>query len=309
MISWAYLTKLNFESIFFKKETREQTPAKSLTKKESAKGMTARGIAASLCECDVVSFDVFDTLIFRPFAVPTDLFFCIGEKLKYPDFRTIRIETEKTARGKKNESVTLKDIYDFLSERTGIDSELGQRLEMETEMELCSANPSMKKVWDLVRASGKRIVLTSDMYLPSEFVGRLLEKNGFTGFEKVFISCECKCGKHMPSANHNIYFELLFSATEPSFQEFRLNGDRYELVFDGEAENEIYIREIQKGELDFISEYVRTFEKYPYMRNISGSDAYSPFMDAMKHSKKFIDKVFSECVFDETTNGKKVRIK
>lgn len=620
-ISWAYLIKLNIVSIFFKKESREQTTTKGITKKESSRAMTAQDIANALCQCDVVSFDVFDTLIFRPFAVPTDLFYCIGQKLDYPDFRTIRIEAEKTARRRKNESVTLKDVYDFLAERTGIDSELGQKLEMETELDLCTANPSMKKVWDLVKASGKRIILTSDMYLRSDFVEKLLEKNGFTGFERVFISCECKCGKHegsiyeyikkavgtdsishigdnygsdvknaqkhgikaveyrnvnsygnmfrpkdmspivgsaysgivnrrlyrgdlsfspayeygykyggllilgfcryihdiaaeknadkllffsrdgyivkkiydklypdeqteyvhwsrnaatklgadlfrdnfikrfitqkinhgislydimnsigiadwefpfslnddltmknaemtekfiidnwdrliqsysdmdkaaqmyftdilkgcknivtvdcgwagsgnifleqiitkkwrlkysftgvlaagnsynqydsdfsetflldkklqvycfssginrdkymahMPSANHNIYFELLFSAPEPSFREFRLRGDKYELVFDSETENEIYIREIQKGETDFICEYVRTFKKYPYMLNISGSDAYSPFMDAMKHSKKFIDKVFAECVFDETTNGKKVRIK
>ena len=114
---------------------------------------------------------------------------------------------------------------------------------------------------------------------------------------------------HMPSANHNIYFELLFSAPEPSFQEFRRKDDGYELVFDGAAENEMYIREIQKGELDFITSYVRSFRSYPYMRNISGSDAYTPFMDVMKHSKRYIDKVFAECVFDETTNGKKERIK
>lgn len=31
-----------------------------------------------LKEYDVVSFDVFDTLIFRPFSVPTDLFSLVG---------------------------------------------------------------------------------------------------------------------------------------------------------------------------------------------------------------------------------------
>ena len=107
---------------------------------------------------------------------------------------------------------------------------------------------------------------------------------------------------------HNIYFELLFSAPEPGFLEFALRGEDYTLLFDKEAENEMYIREIQKGETDFIDEYVTTFDNYPFMRNISGSDAYSPFMDAMKHSKKYIDKVFAECVFDETTNGTKKKI-
>ncbi len=113
----------------------------------------------------------------------------------------------------------------------------------------------------------------------------------------------------MPSASHNIYFELLFSAPEPSFLEFRLENNSCQFIFDDTAENEMYIREIQKGELDFIESYVSSFRNYPFMRNISGSDAYTPFMDAMRHSKRYIDKVFAECVFDETTNGKKVRIK
>jgi len=622
-ISWAYLMKLNADSILFKKNAREQTPVRGLTDKESSCCMTAKEIADKLCESEIVSFDVFDTLIFRPFAVPTDLFYCVGQKLGYPDFRTIRIEAETSARLRKQESVTLKDIYDFLSEKTGIDSEEGQRIEKEAEMELCSANPFMLKVWNLVKERGKRIILISDMYLPSEFVGKLLERKGFTGFEKVYISCECRCGKHegtvydyikkelgtndvchigdnygsdvrnarehglkaieyrnvncsgnmfrpkdmspiigsaysgivnrrmyggdadfspayeygykyggllvlgfceyihkiakekssdkilflsrdgyivkkiydelfpeekteyvhwsrnaaaklgadmfrdnfikrfirqktnhgislydvmnsigianwqfpfslndeltgknageveqwifdnwkritesyndmdraakmyfeeilegcssvitvdcgwagsgnifleqtvnkkwnidceftgvlagsnsfnqhdfdfsetflldgklqaycfssginrdkymahMPSENHNIYFELLFSAPEPGFLEFRMNedGSSYDLVFDDEAENELYIREIQKGETDFIHDYIRSFRNHPYMNNISGSDAYCPFMDAMKHSKKYIDKVFAECVFDETTNGKRKKIK
>ncbi len=544
------------------------------------------------------------------------------ERLNYPDFRTIRIEAEKTVRQHKGgEKITLKDIYDFISERTGIDSKLGQQIEMEIEHDLCTGNPYMKQVWEAVKKAGKPIILTSDMYLSSECIAGLLEKCGYTGYQRLFISCECKCGKHegtlydyikrelgtdsishigdnygsdvrnaqkhgihaieyrnvnsygnifrpkdmspiigsaysgivnrrlyrgdlsfspayeygykyggllilgfceyihkiaqeknadkilffsrdgyivkqvydrlfpeqvteyvywsrnaaaklgadlfrdnfikrfitqkinhnislydvmqsigiadwefpfslneyltmqnagqaedfiqqnwqrlisaysdmdraaqlyfgeilqgcrsvvtvdcgwagsgniileqivnrkwgmecsftgilagsnsynqydsdysetflldgklqvycfssglnrdkfmahMPSANHNIYFELLFSAPEPSFLEFRLENDGYQLVFDGVAENEMYIREIQKGELDFIESYTKSFRKYPFMRNISGSDAYTPFMDAMQHSKRFIDKVFAECVFDETTNGKKVRIK
>ena len=88
-----------------------------------------------------------------------------------------------------------------------------------------------------------------------------------------------------------------------------MKDDSYGLVFDHEAENDMYIREIQKGELDFIRNYLHSFSNYPYMRNISGSDAYTPFMDAMRHSQRYIDKVFAECIFDETTNGKKVRIK
>ena len=33
-----------------------------------------------LMQYEVISFDIFDTLIFRPFSEPTDLFFFLGEK-------------------------------------------------------------------------------------------------------------------------------------------------------------------------------------------------------------------------------------
>ena len=47
---------------------------------------------------DVISFDIFDTLLLRPFANPTDLFYIIGKRLDMPEFHKLRIEAEKRAR-------------------------------------------------------------------------------------------------------------------------------------------------------------------------------------------------------------------
>lgn len=623
VVSWCYLIKLNLESILLHRTERGHENAKGLKDQESFLLSTPEEVAKQLSEHEVVSFDIFDTLIFRPFASPTDLFYIVGEKLNYPDFKTVRTEAERAVRQNKGgESVNLKDIYDYISDRTGIDSESGRKTEEETELTLSIANPYMKSVFEEVKKNGRRIIVASDMYLSSDFMGKLLKKNGYDGYEKIYVSCEkgagkhdgslydlikqdlgtndiahigdnygsdvenarkhglssieyknvnsegniyrpkdmspiigsaysgivnrklysgvckyspayeygfkyggllilgfcgyihkvatekaadrilffsrdgyivkeiydhlyseesteyvywsrnaatklgadmfrdnyikryvtqktnhgislydifnamgiadwefpfglddeltmknaaqteqfiydnwdrlletykdmdtaariyfseklkdCKnvvtvdCGwagsgniildqlvnrkwgmhckftgvlagsnsynqhdyeysetffldgkmlaycfssslnrdkymSHQPSANHNIYFEMLFSAPEPSFREFKLNDDGgYGFVFDNATENETYIEEIQKGEREFIQEYVETFREYPYMFNISGSDAYAPFMDAMQHSKKYIDRIFAECIFDETTNGNKEKIK
>ena len=39
---------------------------------------------------DVISFDIFDTLLLRPFLLPTDLFAYLGQQENVPEFCTIR---------------------------------------------------------------------------------------------------------------------------------------------------------------------------------------------------------------------------
>ena len=93
----------------------------SLSKRESPEMLARR-----LEQYDVVSFDVFDTLILRPFSEPADLFYILGEELGYMDFRRIRIEMELRAREEKYEKenhyeVNLSEIYDLFSREAGID--------------------------------------------------------------------------------------------------------------------------------------------------------------------------------------------
>ena len=94
---WIYLLYLNFSyyvlrnkkleymedyPYFEKKHLHEYEPESAL-----AQHRTPEAFASELSGYDVVSFDVFDTLIFRPFSEPTDLFFVLGDKLKYLDFK------------------------------------------------------------------------------------------------------------------------------------------------------------------------------------------------------------------------------
>ena len=48
----------------------------------------------------------------------------------------------------------------------------------------------------MYRIAGKTIVITSDMYLPHDMMQQLLEKNGYSGFEKLYVSCDYGCNKH-----------------------------------------------------------------------------------------------------------------
>jgi FMN phosphatase YigB (HAD superfamily) len=141
---------------------------------------------------DVVSFDVFDTLLLRPYVQPTDLFRHIESRFKRRGFAGERIRAERTARSKEFEEVTLDEIYEEIDDRFKDlkDSELL------LERQVLLPNPEIRKVFDAVKSSGKRIVLLSDMYLPSVFLSEILKKNGFEGYERLYMSCEYRKSKH-----------------------------------------------------------------------------------------------------------------
>lgn len=151
--------------------------------------------AHKLMQYDVISFDVFDTLILRSLSNPTDIFFFIGMKLQYPDFKRIRIEAEQKARQiKYNEKgtweITLEDIWDVMEKETGISKELGIKTELEYEKFFCHANPYMLKVITELKKANKKIIITSDMYLNKEYIRELLSQCGYGIFYKYYISCD-----------------------------------------------------------------------------------------------------------------------
>jgi HAD superfamily hydrolase (TIGR01549 family) len=71
---------------------------------------------------------------------------------------------------------------------TGFDARRGQAIEEAIEQELCYANPFMKAVYDELLRRGKRIVITSDMYLGKSVLESILEGCGYTGYERFFLS-------------------------------------------------------------------------------------------------------------------------
>lgn len=159
---------------------------------------------------DIISFDMFDTLIFRPFALPTDLFFLVGEEFDYLDFKNIRIWAERDARVKckKREGHTevgLKDIWDNLAKETGLSAEEGMEREQEIEQKLCYANPFMLQVWKRLQSMNKKMIVVSDMYLSKECIGKILENAGYTGIEKIYVSNEY----HKSKVDGSLYGEVM----------------------------------------------------------------------------------------------------
>jgi predicted HAD superfamily hydrolase len=132
-----------------------------------------------LLQYDVISFDIFDTLLLRPFTKPTDLFLTLSPHYNIPNFSTERINAEKRARRNQylNEGhyeVNIFDIYEELSKSTGINLEQGVYLELEKEKQYCYPNPYMKRVFDMLLENQKRIILISDMYYPESLMKKYM---------------------------------------------------------------------------------------------------------------------------------------
>ena len=209
IISWIYLLYLNFAYYilhfhFFgtmpQMETYE-TKALSIKSAETQdyarknSDLIVKKYIDKLKKYDVISFDVFDTLILRPISQPTDIFYFIGERMEISDFKNIRIWAEGDARVKcmqKNGhmEVTLEDIWKNLAEDVGCSKEIGVKVEQEIELSLCYANPFMLDVWKELKKMGKKMIVVSDMYLSRDIIKKIIENAGFMDCEKIYVSCE-----------------------------------------------------------------------------------------------------------------------
>lgn len=203
---WWLLIRLNWHYRIRRKETfliynaanndtSQRLPYLEGAESELSRRRNAMYFAKDLLQFDVISFDIFDTMVFRPFKKPTDLFMIVGGRLNCLDFHKIRQNAEKAARIEKfnktgSYEITLEDIYAKVERMTGIPADIGVKTEFQTELDFCFANPYMKRVFKLLKEQRKRIIAVSDMYLSHDRMVKLLEHCGYSGFEKVYVSCD-----------------------------------------------------------------------------------------------------------------------
>lgn len=121
----------------------------------------------------LISFDIFDTLLFRKCGTPQAVFEKMGEHSDILDFFDTastfvqyRLEAEKKARKEleNNEEITLSDIYDQLP-LSKIQKKQFQKIELQYEKEQLIINPQIKRWINLAKKKGKTVLFISDMYL------------------------------------------------------------------------------------------------------------------------------------------------
>ncbi len=142
---------------------------------------------------EVISFDLFDTLLVRRTLYPRDVYELTEQKTGVQGYAKMRIQAEEASCGGD-----IHRIKELLAEIMCIPEEESQRLieaEMETEREVLLVREDVRGLFEHARMQGKRIVITSDMYMTPPMLAQLLQEHGICGYEKIFVSCACGVSK------------------------------------------------------------------------------------------------------------------
>lgn len=168
-----------------------------------------RELSQMIKKFDIISFDIFDTLLQRPFKTPADMFDFMEAEARLIagrpmlEFRSERQSAERAAfqaalrRGEGE--TTLSEIYDVLGINLVLEHGTTARimaLELSLERELLYPRVSGYNAFLEAKGLGRRIVLVSDMYLPDTFLEEVLQKNGYNGYDRLFVSSSYRVKKN-----------------------------------------------------------------------------------------------------------------
>jgi predicted HAD superfamily hydrolase len=153
-------------------------------------------------EAEIISFDIFDTLIARNILYPKDIFSIVEmkidkEDLNGMDFADLRIKSEESLLA-KGLNPNIYEIYDEMQRVCGFShrqKEIFLNLEIETELAFIVPRKSVLDFYNEVR-KGKKVYFISNMYLPKEILKRILSKCGYEGYEDILVSCDYRKSKN-----------------------------------------------------------------------------------------------------------------
>ncbi len=165
---------------------------------------------------DVVSFDIFDTIILRNVLEPRDIFRILDRevksKYKISNFYDVRVECESKGRTSQNNyEVTFDEIYELIEKQIGEVAQEIKTREFELELEFMRINPFMSKVVDFALKEGKKVILISDMYLAKHHIEALIKKVGYDYDFDLYVSSELKASKHIGTLYSIVYDKYDYS--------------------------------------------------------------------------------------------------
>ncbi|MEI8665372.1 hypothetical protein P4S81_11620 [Pseudoalteromonas sp. B28] len=149
---------------------------------------------------EIVSFDIFDTVILRKVFEPADIFTIVEnlyndehKKLDI-DFKSIRgnAEAEATkilAELNGTQSIGLDEIYAHIQKTQDLDSKTIntlKALEIEIELKFCVKNEYMHSFYQYCIDNSKKVIFTSDMYLPEYVIKKFFTIMGIQNFINYF---------------------------------------------------------------------------------------------------------------------------
>lgn len=152
-------------------------------------------------KAEIISFDVFDTLLYRKVSDPIDVFEILEKKFDIPGFKQNRINFQTLAAQKVEKlyqypHANLDEIYDVFKEKFPCyDWDVVKGHELEIEYDCIFQNVEMYDIYLYALNLKKKIIATTDMYLSSIDINNLLRACGFNQISHIYDSAECRRAK------------------------------------------------------------------------------------------------------------------
>ena len=187
-----------FRTYIFDPSIEHFSPEKSYGSFKTYFSYTKENISNLLLNYEVISFDIFDTLITRLVYEPDDIFKMM-ERLIYAkwgkkvNYLSCRKDAERLAVLEHGDFCNIHHIYKRIPEISIFTEEEAQQLknmEIQLEYDFCIPRRDALSIYKKLVRSGRRIILVSDMYLTEDIVASMLKKCGYEGYESIWVSCE-----------------------------------------------------------------------------------------------------------------------
>lgn len=156
-------------------------------------------LVAEIEKHDIISFDIFDTLVMRRVYCNKDVFRLMALQLDPVwgiDFFSVRTEAEQVLT--RETYPYIEEIYNYISGKCpclkGKEAEL-IALEIQLETDLILPRQDVVELFHLARKLQKRVYIVSDMYMHHDTLAAILEKNGIVGYDKLLVSSEYNSSK------------------------------------------------------------------------------------------------------------------
>lgn len=167
---------------------------------------------------EIVSFDVFDTLVCRSVMDPVDVFHLIAQAIAQSDdisvsqsfvdhFVKCRVGAEQLLRFKLDrrsssgavEEMQILDVYTEMLLQAGENLENANRLvalEQAIELRCLKVRKAGSVLFQQALAAGKTIIIISDFIHPGSFVEQVLSQCGYAGWSRLYVSSDVGLKKH-----------------------------------------------------------------------------------------------------------------
>lgn len=148
---------------------------------------------------DVISFDLFDTILVRKCVEPSIVYDMLGERHNEPTFASLRRTAGRIAKKMSRTSLTIENLYATMDTAVKAENELA------LEKELLYTRSDIIELFEYTKCLGKTIIITSDMWYSENVLDSLLKNLNISGYSKIYVSSDYNKSK----ADGSIWVQIL----------------------------------------------------------------------------------------------------